>query len=187
MTDRKYHYKTPGQINLEIESSHVKKKSSLKKGHLILILDLAIIMLVAGILYYNNLFIKSETVSKNTFTRQELEFSASVSANSSRNGLIKFYLHVKNNGKTRLPFPTDKEPYLIETILCGVTTEGVIVTEKILALKSDSINPGETTTYLLELPIPDKFNPPTRQITPRFQFALNGRTLVFDFSPIILP
>lgn len=98
----KYYYKTPEQLSRELAPAPVRKFRFFgSKTSIIIFLDLTLILLITGILYYNGFFSRSQATSRSTEVHAGLEWSASLGETGA------FYLHVRNPKSAAVSFPPE--------------------------------------------------------------------------------
>jgi len=161
----KYHYKSPRQIRGEAEETRRSGPAATKRNRstMILLADLAIILLIFGVLYYSGIWPLREFTSQETWRRGPFEFSATLRLEGAARNRLAFYLNVKNDSTTPrdfpapgfagVPSPASAEGEIGEARLLAASVKGERFTAR-MQVPSRTIQPGETTIYREELQMP---------------------------------
>ena len=102
----KYHFKSPEEIQQYLREERAKSTGRFRnRGFWIILLDIVIIVIVIGILYYSGLLSPQAVGSLQTEHFDHLEFSISLPALRADRETVSIYLNVKNTGQTPREFP----------------------------------------------------------------------------------
>ena len=102
----KYHYKSPEEVQQAVREKHSKQSGPYRsRTFWIILIDIAIIVIVIGILYYSGLLTPQATSSRTTERFDGFEFSVSLIELRSDRPDVSLYLNVKNTGTEARTFP----------------------------------------------------------------------------------
>lgn len=171
----KYHYKTPEELQRDLARPPQKKFTFFaSKTSLIVFLDLVLILLVAGILYYHGFFARTSVVSRSTETHAGLEMSASISGMDGEK--VALTLHVRNPGAQAIAFP----PPELQNVRIEVFHRDELIASEALTLTAVSMEPYQSQDLPLAFTQPDGI--------PHFHAALylvfSDRILRLELPPV---
>ena len=161
-----YHYKSPEELDEYLKKQSDEAKPRMSRGRLILIVDLLILFLIGGILYYLGLFGQRDVAGENTIRYRGLELSASLPAPAAgkKNPDLVFYLNVKNENEENVVFPgaalSGEQTNLPEKGTAGRTkqldsfvvefwSQGILLAQIETKTAPREIGSGETALYSL--------------------------------------
>lgn len=153
----KYHFKSPEEIQQYIRESRTKNTGPYRnRTFWIILLDIVIIVIVIGILYYSGLLAPQAVSSPATTAFDDYEFSVSLPVLRADREELTVYLNVKNTAVEPRRFP----PTAGEALLKEVKIEFLAGDEIFLhsfALAGDELPPpaliAPGATRIFELPV----------------------------------
>lgn len=184
----KYHYKSPEELKRSTgEEREAPLKWRLHSGHKILLFDLVIIVILSGIFYYNNLFIKDRSASDNTCRYESLEFSSSVSSSSKKKEFgVTFQLHVKNISVSPISFPDKTGRYKLKSITTEFTDKGALIFTSEATITEATISSGETKDFQFEVLFSEEGKKAHPFLVPAIRLNLENGVCILSFPGISL-
>ena len=146
----KYYYKSPQEIREELRREKDPMKKSRHRGRIILLIDIAVLLLVSGVLYYKGFFNKKEASSLNTAVLENVEISASYTGSGSDAGGVGVILNVTNRTGEPIRFPGGK----LKKIQAEFLAEGTVVHRAEHLPPERELRPGETALISLYFAFP---------------------------------
>ena len=182
----KYYFKSPEEVQDLIKEQGTKSAKKRNRGRIILIIDVAILILIAGILYYKGFFIKKDAASLSTVSIQNLEFSASITGISSEDKSVEFYLNVKNNSNKQLTFPSKKDSLIIKSMFVEFNSNDFLLHTSPAIIKSSLIGPGQTVIYNFKAAFPLKARKGRKRVKPVIRIELDRNVFKLRFPEIMI-
>ncbi|MCB1323304.1 MAG: hypothetical protein KDK34_23800, partial [Leptospiraceae bacterium] len=103
----KYHYKSPIELQTEQQTER-KSRPTRNRVTMIVLMDIAILVIIFGVIYFSGVWPTGEKHSGDTVERGDLSFS--VTARRESAGAIDFFLNVHNTAGSLREFPAPDDP-----------------------------------------------------------------------------
>lgn len=176
----KYHYKSPEEVQQYLSQERAKSTSPFRnRAFWIILLDIVIIVMVIGILYYSGLLSPQAVASLQTEQFDDLEFSASLPALRADRETVSIYLNVKNTGEQPREFPPAEGAVSLKEIKAEFFAGEAFLHSHSLAGAGlparGTIAPGATRIFDLPVPFPLDKRKGNFSFSVRMHLVLAGR------------
>ncbi len=181
----KYHFKSPAELQESLRTTApAPRKRKMTRGRIIFIVDVAILLIVAGILYHQGLLSRKDAASVSTINLGPAEISASVTGIKADAAAVEFYLNVKNNGVNPLRFPGKEGRFTLQSARVEFHNEGLLLHAAPFTFPHQTITAGQTAIYPLKVEFPAAARGKHKLVKPSLRFKLQGGEFTLNFPRI---